>query len=407
MKQLLGIDGGRVGLDRVVEMAQRHLGLDVAYVAEVTGGCQVYRAVAGDAASFKIAVDDGLPVEATYCQRLIDGEISNVIQDTSAEPAVADLPLTHEARIGAYIGVPLRLADESLFGTFCCLNHEPDPTLDGRELRFMSMLGELIVDDLNEERRIERLRGDIEELIETQGVDVAYQPILDLRTERYLGLEALARFPDPFPKAEKTLAASAAVGLGVELERLLVSRAWAMFDQIGPDQFLAINLTPTALLELARRGNQREDLPLEQLVVEVTEHAAVDSYGALRKELEPLRDRGMRIAVDDAGAGYASLRHVLELRPDFIKLDRSLCGGVCEDHARRVAVRGLVLLARDLGAEVIAEGIENLSDLSTIRELGIGAAQGFLFAKPSVDPAVIGRWIERPRRRSIAARRAS
>jgi EAL domain-containing protein (putative c-di-GMP-specific phosphodiesterase class I) len=397
MKQLLGPYRGRAGLERAVELACRHLELDVAYIAEMTDGRQIYRAVAGDAASFKISVDEGMPVDATYCNRLLGGEIPNVVQDTSAEPLLSDLPITRKARIGAYIGVPLQLADESLFGTFCCLNHEPDPTLDGRELRFMSMLGELIVDDLNEERRIQKLRADIEHVLETQSVDVAYQPIMDLRTERFVGLEALARFPTPFPKPEETLAASADVGLGLELERLLVTRAWAMFERLGPDQFLAINLTAPALLELARRANRREEVPLDQLVVEVTEHAAVESYAALRNELAPLRERGMRIAVDDAGAGYASLRHVLELRPDFIKIDRSLCGGIADDHARRVAVRGLVLLARDLGAEVIAEGIETLAELATIRELGIDAAQGYLFAKPSVDPATIGEWIDAPR----------
>ena len=394
MKQLLARDNGRAGLDRAVELARRHLELDVAFVAELTDGRQIYRAVAGDAASFGIPLGDGVPAEVTYCHRLLNGEIPNVIQDTSKEAAVADLASTREAPIGAYIGVPLRLSDESLYGTFCCLSHEPDPTLNGRELRFMSMVGELIVEDLDEEHRIRRLRAAIEQLIETQGVEVAYQPIIDLRTERCVGLEALARFPSPFSKAAETLAASADVGLGLELERLLATRAWDMFDRLGPGQFLAINLTPSALLELARHMNEREQCRSTRLVVEVTEHAAVDSYAALRDALAPLRQRGLRIAVDDAGAGYASLRHVLELRPDFIKLDRSLCHGVAGDHARRVAVRGLVLLARDLGAAVIAEGIEAPCDLTTIRELGIDAAQGYLFDRPSTDPAAISRWTD-------------
>lgn len=393
MKQLLGLDRSRAGIHRAVELAHRHLELDVAYIAELAEGRQIYRAVAGDAASFKIALDDGPPVEATYCQRLVNGEIPNVIQDTSAEAAVAELPMTEEARIGAYIGIPLRLFDDSLYGTFCCLNHDPDPTLDGRELRFMSMLSELIVDELNEDRRVALLRADIKHLIETESVDVAYQPIIDLRTERCLGLEALARFPRRFPKPEKTFAASADVGLGLELEQLMVQRAWGGLDRLGEGQFLALNLTPMSLLELARRANRRPEVPLDQLVVEVTEHAAVESYRALRGELEPLRERGLRLAVDDAGAGYASLRHVLELRPDFIKLDHSLCYGIADDHARRVAVRGLVLLARDIGASAIAEGVELESDLTTIRKLGIDAAQGYLLGEPTTDPESVGRWL--------------
>jgi EAL domain-containing protein (putative c-di-GMP-specific phosphodiesterase class I) len=84
---------------------------------------------------------------------------------------------------------------------------------------------------------------------------------------------------------------------------------------------------------------------------------------------------------------------VLELRPDFVKLDRSLCDGIADDHARRVAVRGLVGLARDIGAAVIAEGVEKESDLATIRELEIDAAQGYLLARPSTDHDCIARWL--------------
>jgi EAL domain-containing protein (putative c-di-GMP-specific phosphodiesterase class I) len=395
MKQLLGLDKSRVGLERAVELAHRHLGLDVAYVAELTGGRQVYRAVAGDAASFKILLDQGPPVEATYCHRMVVGEIPNVIQDTAAA-SVAQLPITREARIGSYIGVPLRLSDGTLYGTFCCLSHVADHTLDGREVRFMSMLGELIVDDLDDDRRREKLRADIERLIESQSVDVAYQPIVDLRDDRCLGIEALARFRAPFAGAAQTLAASAEVGLSLELERLVVRRAWEMIERLGPGQFLALNLTPGALLVLARRANLRVELPLPQLVVEVTEHAAIDSYPMLREELAPLREQGLRIAVDDAGAGYASLRHVLELRPDFIKLDRSLCHGIADDHARRVAVKGLLLLAVDLGARVVAEGVERPSDLEAVRELDLDAAQGYLLGAPSTDVETIARWLDSP-----------
>jgi EAL domain-containing protein (putative c-di-GMP-specific phosphodiesterase class I) len=316
-----------------------------------------------------------------------------VIQDASRSASVAQLAITRDARIGAYIGVPLRLFDETLYGSFCCLSHTPDPTLDGRELRFMSMLSELVIDDLNQEHRMMLLRADMEELIENERVDVAYQPVIDLRTDRCIGIEALARFPSPFQEPQQTFAASANIGLGLELERLLFQRACEMVDRLGPRQFLALNLTPSSLLELARVANDREEVPLDQLVVEVTEHAAVDSYVALRDELSPLRARGLRIAVDDAGAGYASLRHVLELRPDFVKLDRSLCDGIAEDRARRVAVSGLVGLARDIGADVIAEGVEQETDLATIRELGIDAAQGYLLAKPTTSRDGIARWI--------------
>jgi EAL domain-containing protein (putative c-di-GMP-specific phosphodiesterase class I) len=393
MKDLLDLASGRVGLDRVVELTNRHLGMDVVYVAEVTDAAQVYRAAAGDAASFNISVNDGPCSEATYCRRLVAGEIPNVIRDARADERVADLPMTRLARIGSFIGVPLRLSDGTLYGALCALSHAPDHTLDQRDVRFMSMLGELIIDDLDEQRRQEQFRSDIVELIETENLEVAYQPIIDLRSDRCIGIEALARFPEPFSRPDHTFAVAEQVGLSLELERLVVIQAWKMLPLLGPGQFLALNLSPDALVELAHRANVRDDLPLQQLVIEVTEHSVVESYGALHHELAPLRRRGLRIAVDDAGAGYASLRHVLELRPDFIKVDRSLIHGIADDHARRVAVSAFLSLALDIGSSVVAEGVERPADLRTVRELGLHGVQGYLLGRPTTDRAALSRWI--------------
>jgi EAL domain-containing protein (putative c-di-GMP-specific phosphodiesterase class I) len=393
MRDLLNLERGRVGLDRVVKLTNRHLGLDVVYIAELTGATQVYRAAAGDPASFNIKVNAGTSSRATYCRRLVEGEIPNVIRDATADPRVADLPMTRDARIGSFIGVPLRLSDGTLYGTLCALGHVPDPTLDERAVRFMSMLGELIVDDLDEQRRRERLRSDILELIETENLDVAYQPIIDLRSDRCIGIEALARFPEPFGRPDKTLADAYDLGLSLELERLVVRHAWKMLPRLGRRQFLALNLSPDALVELARRANLRQDLRVDQIVVEITEHTVVDSYADLHRELGPLRQRGLRIAVDDAGAGYSSLRHVLELRPDFIKVDRSLIHCIANDRARRVAVSAFLSMALDLGASVVAEGVERPEDLATVRELGLHAVQGYLLGRPTTCRDALAKWI--------------
>jgi GAF domain-containing protein len=271
MKELLHPESGRVGLDRVVELTNRHLGLDVVYIAELTDARQVYRAVAGDAASFNIAINGCASSRASYCRGLVDGEIPNVIRDARAEERVADLPMTRDARIGSFIGVPLRLSDGTLYGALCALSHVPDPTLDERDVRFMAMLGDLLVDDLDEQHRQEQLRADILELIETESLDIAYQPIIDLRRDRCIGIEALARFAAPFERPDETLAAAHELGLSLELERLVVRHAWKMLPRLGPGQFLALNLSPDALVELARRANLQEHLRVDQVVVEITE----------------------------------------------------------------------------------------------------------------------------------------
>jgi len=379
-------------LDRIVEFARRHLRIDVAYVSEFRDGRQLYRSVAGDAASFNIELSAGLPALATYDQRMVAGEIPNVVCDTAANERVAGLPLTRYARIGAYVGVPIRLPDGTLYGTLSGACHDPDHTLDDRAVRLLSLLGDLVVYDLEDQRLRDQLRERIRDLIEAGRIDVAYQPIFDLGSDRCIGIEALARFPEPFGAPDQAFAAAEEVGLSVDLERAVMRRSVLILPRLAPGQFLALNTSPAALLELARRAGDDPDVPWSRLVVEVTEHSAIEAYAALQEELAPLRRRGLRIAVDDAGAGYASLRHVLELRPDFIKLDRWLIDGVAEDCGRRAAVSAFVALARELGSTVVGEGVERASDLVALRELGLDAAQGYLLGTPTTDQTLIARW---------------
>jgi len=112
----------------------------------------------------------------------------------------------------------------------------------------------------------------------------------------------------------------------------------------------------------------------------------------LRDALRPIRDQGLRLAIDDAGAGYASLKHVIELEPDIIKVDRSIIDGLASDRARRSVVSAFVLLALEMGATVIAEGIETPADLEAVRDLGVDAAQGYLFARPTTDRSALASW---------------
>jgi EAL domain-containing protein (putative c-di-GMP-specific phosphodiesterase class I) len=260
----------------------------------------------------------------------------------------------------------------------------------------MTMLAELVKPELDQRRAAKRLREAIGELIESDGLDLAFQPIFELDTMRCLGVEALARFPKPFPPPDRMFAAAERVGLGLELEEIVVVKAWPVLGRLGSDAFLALNLTPPAVLTLAHRANQRPEVDLSGIVIEITEHSAIDAYADIRRELELLRERGLRIAVDDAGAGYASLRHILELQPDVLKIDRSLIHGLADDVARRAAVRSFLSLAGDLGAVAVAEGVERESDLSAAHEMGLDAAQGYLLGRPSTDPAALDRWLPHP-----------
>jgi EAL domain-containing protein (putative c-di-GMP-specific phosphodiesterase class I) len=168
-------------------------------------------------------------------------------------------------------------------------------------------------------------------------------------------------------------------------------RALAHLPEAGRELRLGVNLTPAIAMQLA--GDPAlDDVPMDRLVLEITEHEAVESYADLRERLKPLRERGLQLAIDDAGAGYASLHHIVELRPDIIKIDRSLIDGLASDTARRSVVTSLVLLGLDLGALVVAEGIETREDLAAAADLGVDAAQGYLIARPSTDPLDHAYW---------------
>ncbi|HEX4010547.1 MAG TPA: EAL domain-containing protein [Solirubrobacteraceae bacterium] len=393
MKTLLEeLSAGDAQLERVVRFANRHMHLDVVYVSQFKDGRQVYRAVAGDAASFNIVLDTEVPAQASFDRLMAEGEIPNVIPDVAADERVADLAVTRSAGIGSYVGVPVRSADGTLYGTLSCASHAPDHTLSDEHVRLLSLLGELIVYDVDEQRRSDELRGQIRRFTEARAFYSAYQPMFDLRSGRCLGVEALARFPEPFGRPDRAFEAADEVGLGLELELAAACRGTEVIPQLAPGQFVAVNVSPATLLHLSQRVRSGEAFPLSKLVVEVTEHSVVEAYEALRGELAPLREQGLRIAVDDVGAGYASLRHILELRPDFIKLDRWLIDGLADDRGRRVAVTAFVLLARELGSRVIAEGVEREADLVAVRELGLDAAQGFLLGRPSADAGDIAAW---------------
>jgi EAL domain-containing protein (putative c-di-GMP-specific phosphodiesterase class I) len=166
------------------------------------------------------------------------------------------------------------------------------------------------------------------------------------------------------------------------LELAAIRKALADLPLLPEDVYLAINASPETLLseELAVL---LEDKPAERIVLELTEHAHVADYSRLLQALRPLRQRGIRLAVDDAGAGYASLQHVLHLQPDLIKLEMSLTRNIDVDLPRRALASALIRFARDTGSRIIAEGVETASELSTLRSLGVEKAQGYFLGRPS------------------------
>jgi EAL domain-containing protein (putative c-di-GMP-specific phosphodiesterase class I) len=237
-------------------------------------------------------------------------------------------------------------------------------------------------------RRRERVRARIRTLIDGFGLDVAFQPIVDLASGRVVGAEALARFHEPDGTAiptERCFLDAHAVDLGVELEMAVIRRALTCeHDRLPDGRYLALNVSPAVLehddlgFEIAAHGTDRP------LVVEITEHQPVEDYAALSACLDPLRALGVRVAVDDVGSGFASFRHVTRVNPDILKLDRTLVCGIDDDPVRQSLAAAIVAFAADVGAVVVSEGIESESELACLRGLSVGCGQGFYLARPNL-----------------------
>jgi EAL domain-containing protein (putative c-di-GMP-specific phosphodiesterase class I) len=239
---------------------------------------------------------------------------------------------------------------------------------------------------LEVERTVERDSNEryerIEKMLVGDEMSLVFQPIVEVSTRSVVGMEALSRFAaEPLRSPDLWFIEASSVGLGPELEMKAVSAAVEELDRLPDDWFLAINASPELVMSGKLESLIDRDV-CDRLVLELTEHIAVDDYEPIRRQLAPLRDLGTRVAVDDAGAGFASLRHILLLRPEIIKLDRSLTHGVDEDPVRRALASSLVAFASDVGAHLVAEGVETAGELSALERIGAEWVQGYHIAMP-------------------------
>ena len=206
-----------------------------------------------------------------------------------------------------------------------------------------------------------------------------FQRILDLETNRIVGYEALTRFDDgTLPKVR--FAAAARAGLAADYELAAIRAAIAAGRTLPPGAFLSLNISPSVLISDGHRLSEIIRRVSRPLVLELTEHAVIADYPALLAALEKFRAHS--IAVDDAGAGFASLRHILELKPAYVKLDVSLVRDIDTDATRQALAAGLQYFAIRSGFRLIAEGVETQAQLDALRLIGVDLAQGYLLGRP-------------------------
>ena len=376
-------------VEGLLRTLQARVGMESVYLSVLHHDHQHVLAAAGDGVVAGLAPGRRIPLAETYCVRMVAGELERSIGDTARHPAVAELPATRDG-LSCWVGVPVHLASGQLFGSLCGASGVARADVPPSIVEEFALVADILGEQLDADGVIDETVMDVSRrvtgaLTRDGAMSSVLQPIVDVRGGEVTGVEALARFADDDRPVGLWFADAERAGLLPELEARAVRLAVRRLQDVADDVHVAINVSPS-VLPSRELQEVLHDAPLHRLVLEVTEHAAVADYTALSSVLAPLRARGLRLAVDDVGTGFAGLGHIVHLRPDIIKVDRSLVHRLADDPTHRAAGAGLVGMAEHVGATLVAEGVETRGVLRVVSELGFTHVQGYLIARPSPAP---------------------
>ena len=375
-------------LPRALRALRSHLGVDVAFISEFRDGRRVYLYVDTAREHLNIQMGASDPLEDTYCQRVVDGRLPELIADTSEVAAASALGYTRLVPVGAHLCVPVRLYDGTVYGTLTCISAVPDRSLGQRDLSLMRVFAEMAAEhieaDMEAQEQAHNLIGKVQSVLNGGAISLVYQPVFDLTKAQVIGFESLARFTtQPMRAPDAWFADAAIVGLDVALEMKVIEQALASFESLPEGVYVGFNVSPNIVVN-GRLGQAFEGVPLDRIVLEINEHLTIREYDEIKKTLRPLRAQGLRISVDDTGAGLSSFRHILTLKPDIVKIPMSLTRNIDTDAARRALCAALIQFADENGSQVIAEGVETAAELKALKALGVTRAQGYFLGRPAL-----------------------
>ncbi|MCO4784407.1 MAG: EAL domain-containing protein [Marinomonas atlantica] len=381
-------------INLLVESIRHHLNMDVAFLSRFKNGFrEITQINKREGCQINIAAGQKDCEEVTYCKLIADNKLPSLIPNTRENSVTAEMPITEHLTIGSYIGVPILLSDGSCYGTLCCFNEQPDETLSERDLSILTLFSSFaarnLEKDLQRKRMHKQIRKEVSSMIRSNALSSVFQPIYDNQQKKIVGFECLTRFNiEPYRTPDYWFNRASQAGFGELLELYAIEIALASFDKVPDDCFITLNISPK-FVGSPKLKELLKDQPLHRIVLEVTEREPIDDYNQFRNDLKPFRERGLRLAVDDAGAGYASFQHILELSADIIKLDRSLICNVNQDLGRRALSAALIGFANETNCLVLGEGVETQAEMDTLNNLGARYLQGYYLSHPlSLQQAV-------------------
>lgn len=357
--------------------------------------CHELRSLRGlEGAALVVFLDDGLAVPlAVQNFGSWTMEVGRPLPATTAqylESRAAQGPWMERDNGNLFVGprnelvacAPMRRSGEplGLLALVASDGEQDDPAVAlSAAIDFAGIAAGLLAPSLLEQGDRQHRRSRLEEILRRRAFSPVFQPIVELRGATVMGFEALTRFHDG-SRPDSRFAEASALDRGIELESATLRAAINAAAGLPSTQWLSVNVSPALVMT---PGVLKEILSASgrSLVLELTEHDRVDDYNALRRAIQELGDH-VQLSVDDAGSGFASLRHVLALEPAFVKLDHTWVTGIHADPARQALVAGLGHFARHTGSILIAEGVEHEAERAVLHELAVDLGQGFLFGHP-------------------------
>ncbi len=334
-------------------------------------------------------------LEDTVFRRLSRDGSPVWVADVRSDERARHLPLATHLESGSYLAVPVYLPDSRLYGLLCCLSRKSGAALHEAHIQLARVLAGIVGNHIARNEQPDQLRRfkleSVQNVLHRQPPRIVFQPVVRLSDHRIMGAEALSRFdaiPDRQP--DQWFSDAWEVGLGLDLELKAMQRALEQLHGLPEPMYLAVNLSPDAFVSdriLQYLAHWKG--PLDRVVLEITEHVTIPDYAPLLRAIEGARQLSLKVAIDDMGAGYAGLYHMLEIKPDILKLDISLTQGVHRDSSKQALVSSVVTFASRMGIDIIAEGIETPAEAEALKILGVAYGQGYYFARPHVPPLVV------------------
>ncbi len=242
-----------------------------------------------------------------------------------------------------------------------------------------------------EKRENLKRKEQLKQIIANENIYSVFQPIVYLKDKKLLGYEALAVGPEQsyFESTESIFAFAYEIDMNLELDRLCRHKTLVGAQSLSKPYYLFINTAPAAILDpqLKKLPNlvKKYGLDLNRLVLEITERSAIGNFDVFMKNLDYFKELGIKFAIDDAGAGYASLNSIAQLKPDYLKFDLALVRNIDKDLIKQELLTTLISFAQKINSHIIAEGIETESEYEKLLEMGIELGQGYYIARPGTS----------------------